>query len=428
MSKSEEGLPLSRLSCYAMAEEKGKAWFARAQANGLYEFDEVENCVKLLMRFPNFPIDKSFLYQAIEKVGSILVLAPATASKIVFYDLATDKAEYIELVPVENERKVRYTGGCKFLKSYRHGDHVYLFGFEYPAVLKINVKTKKIVYFTNWVKEVEQSIKKMFVTMGYVSDYAVVGDYVWALCECANVVLQLDLRTDEIKVVDICSDLDICCGICFDGNFWVTGYNENANKLLKYDCSFALKEEIEICSSSKDGGDYSLSLQDRLWIFYPIIDLEEKLLLFSVYPRHIYELDKISNEVRVFPVFEEFLEIRDEKLHDMGILAPRKDGNIIRFITGNDFLWNEYDLLHDTVTRYEVREKSDKELLQVKSKFMARWIIMENDMNQSLRYKLTLSRFLKHIAYVSKVEGNNMKKNSVGAEIHEKNSKEVSAI
>lgn len=404
MSKKGCGIPLSRLSCLAMVEEKEKAWFARLGANGLYEYDKKENHAKQLMHFSEYPIEKGFLYLAIEKVGNILVLAPALASKIVLYDLETGKAEYVDLMPVENGRKVRYVGDCKFLKCYKHGDSVYLFGFEYPAVLKIDVKTKQVIYFMEWVKEVEQRIKKRFVARGYVSDYVVAGDYVWALCECANVVLCLDLRTDEIRIVDICSDLDRRCGIWFDGNFWVTGYNERANMLLKYDAQFVLEKAIEVCSAKEDGDAYSLPQPYNLWLIYPIIDLGERFLLFSVYPRHVYEFDKMSQEVRISPIFEELLEICDEKFHDMGILVPRKKENLVCFITGNDFLWNEYDFVHETLTRFEVRAASDEELLRERSEFMIGKIFGENNKSWNLGYKLTLSRFLEHMAYVSKVE------------------------
>lgn len=429
MNKSGYGIALSRLSCFAMAEGEGKVWFVRTQANGLYEFDQKENRTKLLMHFPGVLISKEHLYFAIEKVNNILVIAPASASKIVFYDLAIDKAEYLELAIVEDKRKVKYEGSCKFLKSYRHGNSVYLFGFEYPAVLKVNVRTKEVIYFTDWVKEVERRIKKLSVTMGYVSDYVVLGDYVWALCECADAVLRLDLQTDEIRIIDINSDLDVRCGMCYDGNFWVAGYNENANKLLKYDIQLALEDEIEICSSQSSGGEYSLSLQNNLWEIYPVIDLGERLLLFSVYPRHVYEFDKSLHEVRINSVFEELLEIRDEQLHDMGILVPRKKGNLICFITGNDFLWNEYDFVNDTIKRYEVKEEFDDELLRIKLKFMNGRIFMENEMIGNLRYQWTLSRFLEHIVYVPRAEMDNMEKdNSVGTKIYEKNSKEVSLI
>lgn len=419
MSKGRYGLPLSRLSCFALAEEDGKAWFVRSQANGLYEFDKKENCVKLLMRFQNFSIDKEILYIAIEKVGRILVLAPASASKIVSYDLGTDKAEYLELMPMDGEKKVKHIGYCNFFKSFRYGNSVYLFGFEYPAVLKIDVKTRQIIYFTDWVKEIEQRISKMSVTMGYVTDYVVVDNCVWALCECADAVLCLDLRTDEIRVIDISSDLDVRCGICYDGNFWVTGYSESANKLLKYNRSFVLEEEVEICSAKKDSDEYSLSLQDNLWEIYPILNLGERLLLFSVYPRHVYEFDKTSQEVQICPVFEELLEVQDEKLHDMGVLAPRKNGNLICFITGNDFLWNEYDFVHDTLTRYEVRAEDDEEFMRIRSKFMAGRIFTENEKTWDLNYKLTLSRFMGHIVCMEEADVDDTgKNNNAGTRIH----------
>lgn len=418
MNENGYGLPLSRLSCLAMVEEKRKAWFARTQANGLYEFDKMENRVKLLMRFPNLSVDKD-LYYAIEKVGNILVLAPASASKIVLYDLIANRAEYLEIASVEDERKVKYTGGCKFFKCFRCKDSIYFFGYEYPAVLKIDVKSKQIVYLADWVKEVERRIKKMFVTMGYVIDYVAVGDFVWALCECTNAVLSLDLRTDKIKVVDLCSDLDISCGICFDGNFWVAGYNETANKLLKYDDLFLLEEEIVICSAQQEYDNYVLSLQNSFWDIYPIIDLGERLLLFSVYPCHVYEFDKASEQVYIHPVFEELIKDRDERLYSLKILVPRRKGNLICFVTGNDFMWNEYDFVHNTLTQYEVRDECDDEYLQEYSKVLAGRIITEGNFVWDLGYKLPLHRFLEHVKYVSLNEGPVQgKNNNMGTRIH----------
>lgn len=410
MRKMGDGLPLSRLSCLAIAEEEGRAWFARTKANGLYEYEKEGKYAKLLTHFSDYAIDKNFLYVDIVKAGSVLVLAPLSASKIILYNLATDKAEYVELMPVANGKRVKYTGGANFLKCYAHRGSVYLFGFEYPAILKIDVNTKQVVYFTEWVKEVEQRISKTFVPMGYVSDYVIVGDYLWALCECADVVLRLDLRTDEIEVVDICSDLDIQCGICFDGNFWVTGNNKSGNKLLKFNDKFVLEKEITIYSVNDGGEDYNLPWQKGYLATYPIIDLGEKLLLFSVYPSHVYEFDKALEQVRIHPVFEELMKNKEERFYDLPILAPRRRGDLVCFILGNDFLWNEYDFVHDILTRYEVRAEDDEELLQKSSKVLNERVSIENEIPWNLGYKLTLSRYLEHIACLKDAETDDKKK------------------
>lgn len=418
MRKREDGLPLSRLSCLAMVEEEGKAWLARLGANGLYEFDKKENRAKLLMRFLDYSIDKGNLYHAAGKVGNILVLAPIAASNIVLYDLATDKAESLELVLVKDERKVQYTGDSNFFKCFLHGNSVYCWGYEYPAMMKINIDTKQITYFTDWVKEAEEKIEKKSAGMGYISDCVIVEDYAWALCECADFILRLDLRTDEIRIIDICSDLDIRCGICFDGNFWLTGYNNSGYKLLKFDDKFVLEKEIAIYLANDGEEEYNLPLQAWYWAIYPVIDLGEKLLLFSAYPIHVYEFDKASEQVRIHPAFEELMENREERLNILPILAPRRKENFVCFISGNDFLWNEYDFVHDILTRYEVLAEDDGEFLQKSSKFMTERISMENEIPANLGYKLTLSRYLKHIACLKNAETDDKKKeNSVSVKL-----------
>ncbi len=413
MGENEYRLPLLKVGCAALVEDKEKAWFLRLKTNELCEIDRKNHEAKILKRFTDAPMIEDFLYLPIEKVGDILILAPGTASHLVFYDLSNDMCEYIELAPIQDDRKLRYTGVCNFLKSYVQGNSVYLFGYEYPAIVKIDMATKEIAYLDAWVMEVEQRIKKVYASMGYVSDYAIVGNFVWMLCECVNAVLCLDLRTDKIEIIDICSDLVIQCGICFDGNFWVTGNNEHANKLLKYNNQFVLEKEIEIYSVKDGGEEYFLPLEEGYWATYPVLDLGEKLFLFSVYPSHVYEFDKASEQVRIQVAFEKLMEVRGEKLYDLKILAPRKKDNIIYFVTGNDFLWNEYDFIHDMVTQYEVRTERDEELLQGYSKFLGGKMIAEDSFVWNLGYKMTLSRFLRHAKYALLEETDNMGKTIV---------------
>ena len=419
MSRNEYGLPLSRVGCASIVEEKERAWFLRLKTNELYEFDRITNNTKVLKRFTDEAMKRGFLYLAIEKVEDILILGSGTASNVAFYDLADGACEYMELVPAANDRKIKYTGACDFCKSYTCGNNVYLFGYEYPAILKIDMGISETTYLTDWVVEVEKRISKPGVLKGYVSDYAIVDNIVWALCECTNAVLRLDLQTDEIDVMDICSDLDIQCGICFDGNFWVTGNNEYGNKLLKFDTQFVLEKEIEIYSAKDGDENYTLSLDKGHWATYPVIDLGEKLLLFSVYPSHVYEFDKALERVSVHPVFEELIEVRDERLNELKILAPRRTGDLICFVTGNDFLWNEYDVVHGALMRYEVKAEDDERLLPEYGKVLTGKMIGEDNFIWNLGYKLTLPRFLEHVKYVSSNGTVDMGKNSnVGIRIH----------
>lgn len=419
MGKSKGGLPLSRLGCFTLAEEKEKAWFLGLKTNTLYEHNKLNNSAKILKTFSDRSAEGNPLYLTIEKVGNILVLGSGRSTNVAFYDLADDTCEYMELIPVENDRKVQYTENCNFIKSCTHENSVYLFGYEYPAILKIDMATRRAAYLNDWVTEIERRISKLSVSMGYISDYVVVGSFAWALCECVNAIIRLDLRTDEMEIIDICSDLDIQCGICFDGNFWVTGNNEYENKLLKYNHQFFLEKDIEICSAKNRNEDYYLPLKERYWPIYPVVDMGEKLLLFSVYPNHVYEFEKEAEQVSIHPVFEKLIEIRDERLYGLKILVPRRKKDIIYFVTGNDFMWNEYDIAHDKLSRYEVMSEGDEEILREYSKILVGRIIGEDDLIWNLGYKLTLSRFLEHIKYVSLNEvGDRGENDNVGVKIY----------
>ncbi len=391
---------LSRISGFALAEENEKVWFSCLKTNGLYEFDRTQKQVRLLTRFADEPLNKSYLYGTVVKVENLLIMGSAVADyRVAFYDLATDRLEYLELLPMKDSGSLKYTKETDFLKCYLHEENVYLFGFEYPAIVKVNVTTKEIAYLTDWVDKVKQKVKKPNAPERYLADYVTIGDFVWILCIYADVVLRLDLRTDEVEIIDICTDLDMHCGICYDGSFWLAGNNESANKLLKYDNEFLLQEEIEVYSARKDGDTYLYPQTDTL-ATYPLIDMGEKMLLFSSYPKHVYEFDKMIGKVKVHPAFEKLLETDDEMFCELGILAPRRKGDNICFITGNDFLWNEYDFVHDIMIRYEVRSGKEEELIKEMSKFLQNRVFMENKMVRKLGYKLTLPRYLEHMIYL----------------------------
>ncbi len=395
MNKDRCETMLSKIGGFSVAEENEKVWFVCLKTNSLYEFDKAQGHVRRLTRFTDEPSDKQYLYMTIVKIGNLLVMGSAMAEfRVAFYDLACDRLEYLELLPIKGGGSFNYKKGCDFIKCYAHEENVYLFGFKYPAIVKVNVKTREVTYLTAWVDEVKKKVKRQNASDRYLADYVVIGDFVWILCIYADVVLRLDLRTDEVEIIDIRTDLDMHCGICYDGSFWVAGNNENSNKLLRYDNDFILQEEIEVYTVRKDRDIY-LYLQTDIWATYPLIDIGEKLLLFSTYPNHVYEFDKVSGKVKIHPAFEKLLKNDDEMFCKLSILAPRRKDDTVCFITGADFLWHEYDFVHDTMVRYEVR--SEDKLIKEMSRFLENRIFMENKIAGKLGYRLTLPRYLEYM-------------------------------
>lgn len=391
---------LFRANCYEMVENKGKIWFSWLKANGLCQLDIASYQVKILTRYMDEPIDGFSLYSTIKKVGTILVLGSASAApKIVLYDLEKDKSEYVDILPIKSllrdgNGKIRYTGRCDFWRSASYGNCVYLLGYEYPGIVKINVETKEVFYLTEWVEKIESRIKMTYVGSGYLADCVVIENFVWILCECAKVILRLDMQTDEIALMDIEAYSERFCGMCFDGeNFWVGGYD---NKVFKYNRQFFLIDQIKIIFEEQKS-DASL--------FWAPIDIGDKIILFPSVAKHVYEIDKKTDEVSRNNYIEDCLKKQDMNLLWNKVLCPMKSGSIIRFITGADSLWNEYDYVKHSLTRYEIKTKLN-EMLIVKKSEGIKETILEDDFNWKLGYDMKLSRFLQHLSYLPKKDEN----------------------
>lgn len=391
---------LSRANCYEMAEDKGKIWFSWLKANGLCQLDTASHQVKILTRYVGEPIDGFSLYSTIKKVGTMLVLGSASAApKIVLYELEKGRTEYIDILPVKSlfrdgNEKIKYTGRCDFWRSVSYGNCVYLLGYEYPGIVKINVVTKEVFYLTEWVERIERRIKMTYVGSGYLADCVIIENFAWILCECATVILRLDMKTDEIVLMDIKAYSERFCGMCFDGeNFWVGGYD---NKVFKYDRKFFLIEQIEIIFEEQ---------RCDAPLFWAPIDIGDKIILFPSAGKHVYEIDKKTNEVSRNDYIENYLKKQDMNLLWNKVLCPMKSGSIIRFITGADSFWNEYDYVKHSLVRYEVKTKLNEMLILKKSEGIKE-TIFEDDYNWDLGYDMTLSRFLQHLSYLSKKDEN----------------------
>lgn len=387
---------LFRANCYEMVEDKGKIWFSWLKANGLCQLDTASCQVKILTRYADEPIDGFSLYSTIKKIGTMLVLGSASAEpKIVLYDLEKERSEYIGILPVKSlfrdgNEKVKYTGICDFWRSVSYGNCVYLLGYEYPGIVKINVATKEVSYLTEWVERIERKIKMTYVGSGYLAECVVIENFAWILCECAKVILRLDMQTDEIELMDIEASSERFGGMCFDGeNFWVGGYG---NKVFKYDRQLFLIEQIKIISEEQ---------RSDILLFWPPIDIGDKIILFPSQAKHVYEIDKKTNKVSKNDYIEDYLKNQDMNLLWNKVLCPMKSGSIIRFITGADSLWNEYDYVKHSLNRYEVKTKLNEKLILKKSGGI-RETIFENDHNGELGYDMTLSRFLQHLPYLPK--------------------------
>lgn len=210
-------------------------YFFSYEVNGLFKIDmKKEECkyIDSLKKYDN----KIRLFGDLIYVNGKIILAPMLADDFVIYDLEERTAKYI---PVEKCDK-NYCSECKFFAVIHHGIDVYFIGCHYPAIVKLNLLTEKVVYYTDWLKNV--------IGEGYAffrRDYHIENEKILLACSWTNQILSFDMKSGECAFLEIGSKKRKYAGIISSGkNYWLTPLCDNI--VVKWDSINSNYNEIAI--------------------------------------------------------------------------------------------------------------------------------------------------------------------------------------
>ena len=234
-----------------------------------------------------------------------------------------------------------------------------MFGYSYPAILKLNVVTKEVKYLTGWVEKIEKRIARATDSRGYFLEGTVLGHYAFIPCGCTNAVLKLNFLTDQAEVIDLDVSVDGFGGLAFDGqDFWLVGRGGNSNCLI---CWNEEKHRLwEVVAGSCDE-EYDGST------FWEPVCWNGAVYLFPLTDGDIYKADKRNGNMEI-SVCEDFKYSDTGRQCQMlaGVMRPHLYGEKIRFITCHDFIWHEYDLKSGTLQSREIRVEFSEKLIHEK--------------------------------------------------------------
>ena len=223
----------SRPIAMNMAEENEKIWMALLNRNGICMIDKKTRRAQICKIFENESFEKEFLYYCVEKVGKYLVFSPCEAEKIAIFDLENDTIIYIPLKKIQCVCKEN-PNISKFCNILKYQSDVYLLGYSYPAIVKINLESLEVTYITNWVEEVENSIE-IGDSSGYFSDgYVIKNDSALIPIGCMGAILELDLKNSNTKIRKLNIPMKGIGGISsVDGeNIWLVGRVSKTNRVV----------------------------------------------------------------------------------------------------------------------------------------------------------------------------------------------------
>ena len=319
-----------------MVEEDGKIWMVLLNRNGICEIDKATRKARICKVFEDEPLERETLYCHVEKVEHYLIFSPSEAEKIAIYDLNQNSMNYIQIKKLDRHYK-QSQNEAKFWNIIRDHSDVYLLGYSYPAIVKINLETMKVTYITEWVKEVEEYIEDGD-SRGYFGDgYVIIDDSVLIPLGCMNAILELNLRKCLTRLKKINVSMKGIGGLSSaDGeNIWLVGKSSRTNLVACWNVKTDRVKEYEV-------PDMEENILDP---FYAPICAQKKIFFMPMSAPFIYEIDNDSNNVKKSSALERKFGDRAGALWPWWrIMAPRIEGDWLRYITCDDLGWHEYNV------------------------------------------------------------------------------------
>jgi hypothetical protein len=247
-----------------------------------------------------------------------LYFAPYFSNKISVFDMAQKSFEQIDF---RNDCNVTN----KFNDVISFKNFVYFIPQEFPAIIRLNIDTNEIEYFSEWVNEVSklQTVKlRDFERVIFFGIY-IVDTEIAIVINGTNAIMFFNMETCSYEVKHIGEKFEQYNDVCFDGqNYYmvssyknyVVKWNRQTNKTskIKFPSSFTRKTNV-------------------IWSFF-IQYLNKHLWLLPCAANNAYKINTNSDEITELPELMKF--IGDENLA-LNYNVPFSDGNFIYAATIN---------------------------------------------------------------------------------------------
>jgi len=338
-----------------MIEEDGKIWMTLLNRNGICVVEETTRCARICKIFEDEPVIKEFLYCNVEKIGNNLVFSPWEAENIAIYNLKTDSITYIP-INTRDEKRKENSDATKFWNMIRYQSAIYLLGYSYPAIIKIDMESLSVEYITDWVEEVEKNID-IGDSNGYFGDgYVIAGDVVLLPIGCMSAILELNVKTSKTRLRKLNTSMKGIGGIASKDceNIWLVGRGNATNKVCCWNIWTDNIKEIPL------NEDCNINHP-----FYSPICMGSRVFLMPISASCIYELNIDKGE----PIKHNTLEVQTKK-QSVSLwpywktMAPRLQNGKLVYITCDDLRWHEYNFETGELQSYNVSIKEEPDELE----------------------------------------------------------------
>lgn len=338
------------LACQESYEEGDHIWFSSYTHNGLYRVNKKTKETQLMTTFPGEKGMAFLLYKAIVHINEWLIFIPCAAKDIAVYNYKKNQIKKIPLRESHGKHKVIYQENCKFWTAVPYKNNVYLFGLCYPAILRLNLETWEIVYYAEWLEEVDPRIGEK--SEGYWSDGIIRGKYAYLPCLYGREILKFDLENGKMRWLEVSSKTGGFHGIGDDGTYlWLT----------PVECQNVVKWNPESGDAKEIGISYE---NEGIYPFQKPLLINGDIYLLPFGINDAYKINLRSEKAEKDRELSKLLNIKKKKYSIGGftVLNPRITEDGFSYINGRDYSWHTYNVKtkKEIITSWKVGKKEQE--------------------------------------------------------------------
>lgn len=376
---------MNKIRCRDWIDTERAIWIISPEYNALLHVEKDTKIVTEEVVLGKYSLYVPEMYYASGVLsGDYIVCIPSAAKDIAVYSLRDKSICHIPVVPPRCICKEIYNPAFKFYRGYAYDENVLIFGISYPALLNLNLKTKRIEYLCDWVMHVERHIPQGDTHFYFGDGYVNLKKKLIIPMNCCNAFLSIELKTLQCRLVFPPDKMDgIECVVkaedklCFIGRkgklYYLCVWNPDIKEMRKFQIP---------CQGGSPG-----------WIsFLSPIFWKSKVYLVPQTADHFYVVDLESEKVEIEKNLEVMISEFPGELQDIKVGTYKQNGNIVIFNTGWDYQWHKYNLDTWEHEDFELTLNDENYIWHYQKALCRKWmdeneVISENEMPFSVFFE-----------------------------------------
>lgn len=329
--------------------EGKKGWFVSWNTQCLYEVDFSKKQGKIL-KFLGCMENGDVKYKGVVKYKDYLYIYPHAEDNIMVVDLNGKEVELIAISLLTVSDKIYMEGKSKIRNAFIYENYIFFQGYQYPALIRLNVETNQLEYITDCIDEINRRLEAKS-NLGYFMEGCVVkGDKAYCAIGCIPGLLELDVNTLQSKIIDIETTAGGIVGITeVNEDVWCLTCGEpNANQILLWNSkNQKLEKQVEFNMPFAVSYASNAACHIGKKIYFPIA---------SAQLDDFHEYDLETEELSLNEMWKQ-LDYRYHGNYLGGFTMMSvwvEDNKILHFATGKDFKWHEYNTDTEELISYDI--------------------------------------------------------------------------